>query len=309
MILSRRVLLSLLLPAFFVFVSGCSERAYFTRRSFTMGTFLEVTCPSENGTKIVFEEFKRLEGILSNFSDTSEVSRLNKTGRLYVGRELKALIKKSIQVSRESNGAFDITCAPLVDIWKKAIHDKVLPEKKEINRALSLVGYKNIYIDENTGLVIFLKKNMAIDLGAIAKGFAIDSAIEKLKALGVNSALINAGGEIYCLGTRSGRPWKVAIQDPRKSKDTIAVLPLSNKAISTSGDYQQFFEIKDKRYSHIIDPHTGYPVDNGLIQVTVVADDATTADFLSTAVFVLGEKEGLKLTKKFNATKVRIVRQ
>ena len=309
MIIGRRVLLPLISLVFFAFLSGCFKEVYFTRRGFAMGTFIEVTCLSESGAKIVFDEFKRLEGIFSNFSDTSEVSRLNKTGRLYAGTELRALIKESIQVSRESNGAFDITCAPLVDIWKKAIKNKSLPDKREIKKALSLVGYKKIHLDESAGLVSFRQKNMEIDLGAIAKGFAIDSAIERLKASGINSALVNAGGEIYCLGTRSGKLWKVAIQDPRKCRDNIATLLLSNKAISTSGDYQQFFEIKAKRYSHIIDPHTGYPVDKGIIQVTVVADDATTADFLSTAVFVLGEKQGLELAKKFKATTVRIVRQ
>lgn len=309
MIFYRRVLFSLILLVFFAFLSGCSERGYFTRRGFAMGTFLEVTCASKDGAKIVFDEFKRLEGILSNFSETSEVSRLNKTGRLYAGKELSGLIRRSIQVSSESNGAFDITCAPLVDVWKKAIKDKALPDKKEIKKALALVGFKKIHIDGNSGLVSFRQKNMAIDLGAIAKGYAIDLATERLKAFGINSALINAGGEIYCLGTKSGTAWKVAIRNPRKSVEAIGILPLSNKAISTSGDYQQFFEIKGKRYSHIIDPHTGYPVDNGLIQVTIVADDAATADFLSTAVFVLGEKEGLKLAEKFNATAVRVVRK
>lgn len=293
----------------FVFLPSCSRSQLVSRRCFVMGTVVEVLCPSEAGATIVFDEFKRLDRLFDYFSDASEVSRLNKAGSIKASEELKVLIRESIEFSRDSNGAFDITCAPVVDIWKKAIRNKALPDEAEIKKALRLTGWDNISLDENSGRVAFKKKGMKIDLGAIAKGFALDCAVRKLKAKGINSALINAGGQIYCLGTNAGRPWKVGIQDARKKGDVIGSLYLDTKAVATSGDYEQFFEINGRRYCHIIDPRTGYPADSGLGSVTVVADNGITADVLATAIFVLGENKGLELAKRFKVSDVRMIKE
>jgi len=146
---------------------------------------------------------------------------------------------------------------------------------------------------------------MKLDLGAIAKGFAVDVAVKKLKELGVNSCLINAGGEIYCLGRKHGKPWKVGVKHPRSS-DMIEYLELENKAVATSGDYEQFFLLQDTHYSHIIDPRTGCPADSGIVSVTVIADDCLTADALATSIFILGKTDSRELIKNFSNIKTII---
>jgi thiamine biosynthesis lipoprotein len=146
---------------------------------------------------------------------------------------------------------------------------------------------------------------MKIDLGAIAKGFALDCAVSKLKEKNISSCLINAGGQIYALGERSGAPWKVAIQNPRKPEIT-GILELKDKSASTSGDYEQFFLKNGKRYSHILNPATGYPADSGIISVTVIMDNGLAADALSTAIFVLGKTKGAELASKFNNIETKI---
>lgn len=148
---------------------------------------------------------------------------------------------------------------------------------------------------------------MSIDLGAIAKGYAVDQAVKRLKGLGVQSALVNAGGNIYCLGKKGNRKWHIGVRHPRKSDEIIFYLDLENQAAATSGDYEQFFILDKKRYNHIIDPKTGYPVDNKIASATIVAQDATTSDGLSTTMFVLGKEKGLELANKIDGVEVKIV--
>lgn len=271
-----------------------------------MGTIIKVTSPDERAAEVVFEEFRDWEEKLSHFKKGSPISRLNRRGKVRTDPEVLGLIKRSLEVSFLSSGTFDITLGPIIDIWKKAIKNKRLPKSKEIDNARKLIGWENIYIDENKGLIKFTKRGMKIDLGAIAKGFALDMAVARLRKEGITSALINAGGDIYCLGTKYGRRWKVGLRHPRRNREITKVYPLSDKAIVTSGDYEQYFTIEGKRFSHIIDPRTGYPADSGICSVTVIAEEATIADALATAIFVLGEKKGLELAKKFNIKEVRI---
>ena len=155
-------------------------------------------------------------------------------------------------------------------------------------------------------MVKFKVLGAKIDLGAIAKGFAVDCAIRKLKEQGISSCLINAGGDIYCLGDKSGKPWKVALQNPRQS-GLLDHLKLKDRAVATSGDYQQFFIKGSKRYSHILDPRTGYPADRGVISSTVVAPDCLTADALATAIFVIGKDKGSLLAQKFKDVELIVI--
>jgi thiamine biosynthesis lipoprotein len=146
-----------------------------------------------------------------------------------------------------------------------------------------------------------------VDLGGIAKGYAIDCVVRKLKALGIKNCMINAGGQVYCLGHKSGKPWKIAVQDPR-AMTTKGTLELVDAGVSTSGDYEQFFTRGNRSFSHIMNPKTGYPADSGIISVSVVSPSATTADALSTAIFVLGEEKGRLLAAKFPGTVVTIIK-
>ena len=270
-----------------------------------MGTFVEVISPNPEAGKIVFNEFRRIESLLSRFDSRSEISQLNRSGSLKVSPETFYIIKKSKEFWQASNGAFDITVAPLEDIWGFTNKQYRVPRKEELACALELTGSDKIILQDIDSVIKFKLPTMQVDLGGIAKGYAIDCAVKKLKGSGVTSCLINAGGQIYCLGDKFSKPWRVALKDPRK-KGFTGYLDLKDKSVATSNSYEQYFLKERKRYSHIFNPKTGYPVDNQVISVTVIADDGLTADVLATAIFVLGKNEGEKLAGQFKGVKVRI---
>jgi thiamine biosynthesis lipoprotein len=271
-----------------------------------MGTFVEVTSPREEASQIVFNEIKRIEGLLSKYDPESQISRLNKSGKLKVDAEVFYILKKSLEFFSQSQGAFDITVAPLMDLWGFTEKEYTVPDIEKIKKTLDYIGSDKIILQEVNNMVKFRLSKMRVDLGAIAKGYAVDCAVSKLKAAGIKSCLINAGGQIYCLGNKLGKPWKVAIQDPRDDK-FWGYLNLEDKAVSTSGDYQQYFFKDNKRYAHILNPKTGYPASSGIASVTVIAPDGLTADALSTAIFILGREKGEALAKKYPETQVKIV--
>jgi len=148
---------------------------------------------------------------------------------------------------------------------------------------------------------------MKIDLGGIAKGYAVDKAVKKLLAENINSCLINAGGQVFCLGDKFGRPWRVMIKNPHSQSQRGYLIEVKNMAVATSGDYEQFFLKDNKRYCHIINPKTGYPIQNNIVSVTVIAHDGLTADALATSIFVLGKEKGEELAKKFPDVKLKII--
>jgi len=271
-----------------------------------MGTFVEVTSFDKKAASIVFAEVKRIENLLSKYNSESEVSRLNNIGKLTVSPETFYIIKKSKEFWQASNGAFDITVAPLVELWGFRDKKYYVPQEEEIKNTLNLVGSDKIILHDSDNMIEFETLGTKIDLGAIAKGYAVDCAVNKLKKAGIKSCLINAGGQIYCLGDKFGQPWKVAIQDPQKD-GFIDYLELKNQAVATSGDYEQYFIKENKRYAHIFNPKTGYPAESDVISVTVIAPDGLTADALATAIFVLGKAKGTELAKKFSEVKVKII--
>ena len=271
-----------------------------------MGTFWEIVSPDKRASAIVFAEAGRIENLLSKYIPDSEISRLNRTGKLKVSPDTFYIIKRSKEFWQISQGAFDISVAPLVDLWGFTSQKFNVPAEDLIKATLKLVGSDKIILHEKDNVVEFKLPGMKIDLGAIAKGFALDCAVKLLKEKNINSCLINAGGQVYALGEKSGHPWKVAIQSPRKQEIT-GTLELKNKSASTSGDYEQFFFNNGKRYCHIINPATGYPADAGIFSVTVVANNSLTADALSTTIFVLGKSKGAELAAKFNNIEIKII--
>lgn len=273
-----------------------------------MGTFVEVTSPDNRAAGIVFEEIKRIEGLLSKYKESSQISQLNKSGKLKVSPETFYIIKKSKEFWQLTEGAFDITVGPILDLWGFTDKKYRLPSEAEIKNTLSLVGSDKIILKDSDNMVKFKILGTKIDLGGIAKGYALDCAVNKLKNSGINSCLINAGGQVYGLGDKFGKPWRIAIKSPR-NQEAIDYLALKDKSVSTSGDYEQYF-IKDKqRYSHIINPKTGFPVNSGVVSVTVIAPCGLTADALSTAIFVLGKEKGKALAKKFADVSVEIIEE
>jgi len=292
----------------FIFVTGCQNQALYKDSRVMMGTFVEVISSDKKAAPIVFKEIKRIEDLLSKYKENSEISRLNKEKELRVSPETFYLLEKAKEFWELTEGAFDITVGSLLDLWGFTERNYVIPSEKEIKETLEAVGMEKIILQKETNLVKFKNSNTKIDLGGIAKGYAIDCAVKKLKEEAIKDCLINAGGDIYCLGTKFGSFWKVAIKDPRKN-GIIDYIELKDKAIATSGDYEQYFIKDKKRYSHIFNPKTGYPTDSAIISVTVIAPDCLTADALATASFVLGKDKTEALIKKIKGVEIRIIEE
>ena len=296
-------------PLFFIFIfllCGCQQPQLHRQTQVLMGTFVEVISPDQRAADIVFSEIRRIEGMLSKYRPESEVSRLNKNGWVKASPEMFFILEKSRGFWELSAGAFDITVGPLMDLWGFTDKDFRQPTDDQIKKTLELIGTNKIILNKTDYVVKFMLPGMKIDLGAIAKGFAVDCAVRKLKDAGIASCLINAGGQIYGLGDKSGKPWKVAIRSPR-GKGFAGYLELKDQAVSTSGDYEQYFKKGKRRFFHIMNPHTGYPGDSRIISATVVAGDGLTADALSTTIVVMGKEKGLALGKKFPGVEIKLI--
>ncbi len=291
-------------------ILGCVRSNPYSRAESIMGTSVVISVfnPEANKTIITravdeaFEEVRRIDILMSNYKEDSEVNKINKlkAGKeIEVSAETMEALTRSQEISRISNGAFDITVLPLMELWGfygDGDRDG-MPTADEIAEALKYVGYTKIKFGKNNQ-VAKSEDGVKIDLGGIAKGYAIDKAVQKLKSYGIKSAMVEAGGDFFCLGMKPDRvDWKMAIQHPRDKDKAFAVLEVADCAVATSGDYENYDTINGKRYSHIIDPRTGFPKGDIPASVTVAAKDAATADGLATAVFVLGPEEGMKLVE------------
>jgi thiamine biosynthesis lipoprotein len=318
-------LIAIRAPAFFfplflalsllAFASAASASA-FRKNTSVMSTALEVTvdAASESEARAVFssveQEMKRIEDEMSEWQESSPISEVNREAGIKpvkVPKELFNVISSALKVSEISGGAFDITWASMRGLWDfKPGHERA-PSPEEVRQRLGLVDYRDVVLDKDGSTVFLKKKSMAIGLGAIAKGYAVDKAMELVLKSGVTNAIIKAGGDIRVQGHAEGAAaWEVGIQDPRERGGLIARLRLSNVSISTSGDYERFFVKDGVLYHHIMDPKTGYPA-RGARSVTVIGPDTMTTDALSTAIFVLGPQKGLELAKKLPGIEVLIV--
>lgn len=300
--------MKLLATVIFLLILGCQQNPLHKDTQLLMGTFVEVISPNKEAGKIVFDEFKRVEGLISRYKDDSELSKLNKTGKIVASDEFFYIIKRSKDFSEASAGAFDITVGPLMDLWGFTDKNYRLPNKQQLKKIRPLIGTNKIILDEALKTIKLEAADMKIDLGAVGKGYAIDQAIEKLRTLGINSCLINAGGQVYCLGKKFAKPWKVAVKQPR-SNGLAQEMQLVDTGASTSGDYQQFFVSSGKRFSHIMDPRTLEPANSGLISVTVIGKEGLTCDVLSTGILVLGKDKGQILADKFPDYKVILIEE
>ena len=288
-------------------LAGCQNKPLYKDTRLALGTYIEVTSSDKRAAKIVFDEIQRIENLLSKYKPDSEISKLNRIGRLKVSPETFYVIKIAKEFCQLSNGAFDITIAPLMDLWGFTDKEFRVPEIREIKNTLKLIGSEKLVLNESESVIELNFPGMKIDLGGIAKGYAFDCAVKKLKENFITSCLIS-GGQVYALGSNSGKPWKIGIKDPR-AQGPAGEIELRDQSVATSGDYQQYFTVNGKRFSHIMDPRTGYPAESGVISATVVASDGLTADALSTAVFVLGKLRGQELAKKFPGTEIKTICQ
>ena len=239
------------------------------------------------------DETERLEAMFSVYRDDSELALINREGKGPVSDEVMQMIRLATRISGDTDGAFDISVGPLIELWRYCASQRRLPTTQELAQRKALVDWRQV-LTSSRGTVTLKQKNMSIDLGGIAKGYIADMAARKLKAQGIKRGIIDAGGDLVLFNTVGEDSFKVGIRDPRWPDDHFAILETDNGAVVTSGCYERNVIVGNKRLCHIINPHTGQPVDE-LSSTTIVAEEAATADALATAVMVLGLDGGKQL--------------
>ena len=267
-----------------------------------MGSRFDITvvaASEEQGNEFIdsaISEIKRIESLISSWGSTTQTSAINKNAGIQpviVDGELFNLIKRSMALSELTDGAFDISYASMDRIWKYDGSMTQMPSPESIENSVEKVGYKNIVLDADASSVFLRKKGMKIGFGAIGKGYAADKAKSLLQTIGVKGGIINASGDLNAWGKQAnGKEWMVAITNPLNKEKAFSLLPVNDAAVVTSGNYEKFVKFNGTRYSHIIDPRTGYP-SSGIISVSVFTKRAEFADALSTSIFVMGVETGL----------------
>ncbi len=256
---------------------------------FAMDTYMSLTAYGNNSEEAVnkaVQEINRLDAMFSVGNADSDVTKINENGSGEVSEETAFIMNRAMQVSEKTNGAFDITIYPLMELWGFTTKNYRVPESSEIAEALKGVSYTNVSVN---GQQVALTGGSSIDLGGIAKGYTSSRVIQIMKDCGIEHAIVNLGGNVQVLGTKTdSSDWRVAIQNPASENSYLGILSTADKAVITSGGYERYFEQDGQVYHHIIDPQTGYPSDSDLTSVTIVCSDGTTADALSTALFVMG---------------------
>lgn len=302
----RAVLLVVLILLLFAACGKQQERLLkVTRTSLHTITSMTVVTSNEQQAQqaidAAYRELERLGQMLNFYADDSEVTAINKNAGIRpvrVSPETFEVIRQAVFASENTEGAFDATVGPLVKLWD--FKRGIIPDKDAIEELLERVGYKNIVLDASAQTVYLKEEGAQIDLGGILKGYAADKASLVLQKHGLSSGIVTIGGEVRAFGNKpDGTPWIVGIQNPRQkgpNDEVIATMALSNRSVSTSGDYIKFFEKDGVRYHHILNPKTGYPAEQ-CGSVTVIANDGVTADGFS-KIFVLGPEKGLKIAKK-----------
>jgi thiamine biosynthesis lipoprotein len=264
-----------------------------------------------------FAEIENVDKLMSYYKSDSEISELNRDGfgrAVKVSKSTYEVLQRSVEFSKISGGAFDITVGPLVDLWRSAQDTNSVPADADLQQARSRVGYDKLVLDANETSVRFAVEGMRVDLGGIAKGYAIDKAVEAMQRGGAIGGMVIIGGEIQCFGLPPAgqNNWRIGLQDPDKAKDgfdtgtPLLVLNLTDAAVATSGHYRRFVTIGGKRYSHIVDPESGHSSES-LVSVTIICHSAIDADALSTAVAVMGKEKGLALIETIPETEAILI--
>jgi thiamine biosynthesis lipoprotein len=274
---------------------------WFQREEAIMGTRVAVELWSEDralaerAMDAVIAEMRRTDELMSTYKPESQLSQVNAHAHerpVQVDPDIVEVVERSFDVSRLSGGAFDITYASVGYLYDYRAHQK--PTDAQIAAALPGVDFRKVQVDREAHTIRFLREGVRIDLGGIAKGYAVDRAVQHLRELGIRHAMVNAGGDTRLLGDRRGKPWMVGIRDPRSAGRVVMRVPLADEAISTSGDYERYFEEDGVLYHHILVPSTGRSA-RGVRSATVIGPDATLTDGLSTTLFVLGVERGMQL--------------
>jgi len=307
------------LPALLLILTSCAPRASSPSRSeYALGTVCTVTLFDQSKNSVynsIFARVREIDNLMSVNIPSSDVSRINAAAGLEpvnVHEDTFNVIKRALYFAEISGGAFDPSVGPLVSLWGIGGDNAKVPAREEIEKTLSLINWREVELNAQTRGVFLKREGMALDLGAIAKGYAADEAAAIIKNADVKRAIIDFGGNIVTLGEKKdGTPWKVGIQNPGERRGlymgVLQVDASAKRTIVTSGAYERFFEKDGERYHHILSTLTGYPVKNALLSVTITAANSTDADALSTTVFALGYEAGIELLTSFPETEAVFV--
>jgi thiamine biosynthesis lipoprotein len=281
-----------------------------SRTEFVLGTICTVNLFDGGSDAIyteIFARLKTLESILSANRDGTNLMDINASAGITPVKaepETMAILSEALLFSAETDGLFDPAIGPLVKAWNIGTDYAAVPTDEKRVKAMGLVDYKKVVLDKSAGTVFLRDKEMRLDLGAIAKGYAADEIVKIISKHGIKRAIIDLGGNIYAYGEKKpGTAWTIGIRDPETERgDSILSLQVSNESVVTSGIYERFFEANGKKYHHILNPRTGFPEDNELMSVSIVATNSMLADALSTSTFLLGTEKGLALIEQTNGT-------
>jgi thiamine biosynthesis lipoprotein len=286
-----------------------------TRDAFLMGGRFDITIvakdslTAEHNIDTVIAEISRIEYLISDWKPETQVSRVNQNAGIRpvkVDKEVLELTERALKISELTHGAFDISFAAMEKIWKFDGTMTAMPSPEAVKKARQKVGYKNIIINKDSSTIFLKLPGMKIGFGALGEGYAAGKCRDMMVARGITAGLINATGDIQAWGIQpNGKPWRIGINDPFKSNDLVGTIDI-NGAITTSGSYEKYALINGKRYTHIINPATGYPA-TGLTSVTITGPDAEMANAFSTSIMVLGKDAGLELLRKFPGYKAFII--
>jgi FAD:protein FMN transferase len=309
----------LLLLSVLVYFASCSVNDKITdpysETIFALGTTCTITVYRKSDEKHISTAFKavqRVESLMSINLPDSEIAQLNRKagkGPVSLTEETFLVLKRAKEFARLSDALFDPTVGPLVDLWGIGKEGAAVPDPAPLAAALELVDYRDLSLTEASLEGELLRENMAVDLGGIAKGYAADAAVAALRNAGVSFAIVNLGGNVFALGERFGNgPWRIGIQDPEANRGSyIGIALIVDETVVTSGKYERFFVEEGKRYHHILDTRTGYPVENGLASVTAIDTDSTRADAYSTLIFAQGLEKGMETARSIPSLKVIII--
>lgn len=266
---------------------------------FAMDTYMTVTAYGERAQEAVtasVDEINRLDHLLSTETEESEIYIVNHNGSEILSEDTGALIEKALEISKDTEGLFDISIYPLMVEWGFTTQQYQVPNAKRLKQLLKQVDYTKLQYDPETKLLA-LSGDMQIDLGGIAKGYTSGRIMDIFREYGIQSGMVSLGGNVQVYGTKTdGDPWRVAIRDPNATEESVyaGVLETQDRAVITSGGYERYFEMDGQVWHHILDPRTGYPADHGLTSVTIVSPDGTLADGLSTSLFIMGKEKALE---------------
>lgn len=286
------------------------------RKLFMLGSPFEVTAVAKDTIAandyidLAIAESKRIENLISDWIPTTQISQVNKNAGIKpvkVDKEVFELVERAIKISKLTNGAFDISYASMDKIWKFDGSMKVMPTEEAIKQSVSKIGYQNIILDPKEQTIFLKLEGMKLGLGGIGQGYIADKIKSLLFSKGCLSGIINVSGDINAWGKQpDGKPWTVGIVNPVNRNKIFATFPLTDSAVETSGNYEKFVVFNGKRYSHIIDPRTGFPA-TGIVSVSVFAKQTEIADALATGIFVLGVDVGLDLVNQIKGVECIIV--